>query len=225
MAKHLDESVLVIASEPSDRERVGALLLDLTEVVLTRRATLVCHRRSPDAPRPTLPASGSHGRVVVLSDCMDEAVVVATLEAGAHHYLDIDEPPALLRARLAAALRSHARQLRRDVVVDPFRFDPGERRAWRGERALGLSPKEFDLALYLFVHRGRAVGNEELMTAVWSLPRTTDSRRIDTAACRVRKKMALERDCPWRLRRLGGEGYLLVERDVVAEIHGAPAGP
>ena len=227
MAEKIEESVHVIASNPSDRRLMEELLAETApcpdfprhrvarsgeDAARARLATLVCHRRTVGAPYPELPALDVRGRIVVFSDCTDESVVVATLEAGAHHYFDITEPRGLVKARLAAALRSHSRQLTCELTVPPFRFELRRREVRRDGRPLALSPKEFDLAFYLFSHRGRIVGNQELMTAVWSLPRSMDSRRIDTAACRIRKKMGLEGAGRWQLRRLRGEGYQLVER-------------
>ena len=234
MSDRIEESVLVIATRPSDRRLVDELLVaagassheaisdpvrrvvsspveeSATEVSDRPHATIVCHRATTGAPRPTLPAVDGAGRLVVLSDCTAEQAVVEALEAGAHYYFDIAEPRPVLQARLSAALRSHARQFRRDLIVPPFRFELVERRAWCEGRLVDLSPKEFDLAFYLFSNRERAVGNRELMTAVWSLPRGMDGRRIDTAAYRVRKKLGLEGADGWRLKRLRRKGYRLI---------------
>ena len=225
MVEQSEESfVVVVASESADRELMVELLVEsgLHDAaagdaharfdVLSRRprATIICHRTTHSSPLPRLPAVADRGRVIVFSDCTTEFAIVETLTAGAHHYFDIEESRTVLQARLHAALRSHSRHLERELVVSPYRFDLAKRRVWREDRAVGLSPKEFDLALYLFSHRDRTVSNSELMTAVWSLPRSMDTRRIDTAACRVRKKMGLEQSEGWRLMRLRGEGYLLV---------------
>ena len=222
MLEKVEDGILVVAEMADDRRLVEELLLgtgfaEQGEVPSGAAAfealqvTIVCHRASRAAPLPELPSGVELGRVVVFSDCTSEHAVVDTLEAGAHHYFDIDESPRVLQARLTAALRSCLRHAQRELLVPPFRFDLSKRRVWREERPIGLSPKEFDLALYLFSNRGRTVGNRELMSAVWSLPRTSDTRRIDTAACRVRKKMSLESAAePWRLSRLRGEGYVLV---------------
>ena len=223
MVEKAVDDIVVLASDPSDADAIGELLASidlrsgerrLAEAVAVpspRRATILCHRASGENPFPLLPELFGGERVVVLSDCTAERAVVDALEAGAHHYFDIDESRPVLRARLAAALRSHSSSLRRQLLVAPFRFDPAKRLVWRERQPIGLSPKEFDLAFYLFSNRGRTVGNRELMTAVWSLPRTMDTRRIDTAACRVRKKMGLEHpDAGWYLRGLRGEGYVLV---------------
>lgn len=207
-----ERQIDVRASVPADRRLVDALIerAGLRGDAVVPSATIVCHRASTVAPRPILPEGARVGRIVVLSDCSSEPVVVATLEAGAHHYLDIDEPPAVLSARLAAALRSRQGFASRVLSVPPFRFDPIRRLAWRDGRPAALSPKEFGLAYYLFINRGRNVDKRELMTVVWSLPRMMDSRRIDTAASRVRKKLGLGESRGWRLERRRRVGYRLL---------------
>lgn len=212
MNEESERRIVVHATAAADRRLVDELLerVRASGEGVVPGATIVCHRTTTASPRPSLPERRRAGRVVVLSDCTAETVVVETLEAGAHHYLDIDEPPTLLSVRLSAALRSFRGPALRELRVPPFRFDLVRRRAWRDRRAAGLSPKEFDLAYYLFSNRGRAVDKRELMTAVWSLPRTMDTRRIDTAASKVRKKLGLDEKDGWRLereRRAGG--YLL----------------
>jgi len=235
MFEMVEENILVVASDGSDRALMEALLTrsgirkphgdasrEPPRETELPRTLIVCHRATATSPAPTLPMPCDAARVIVFSDCQSEPAVVHALEAGAHYYFDIGEAPAVLGARLAAALRSHSRHVQRQLVVPPFRFDLAKRRAWREERPVGLSPKEFDLAFYLFSNRGRTVGNRELMTAVWSLPRSMDSRRIDTAACRVRKKMLLDETEGLHLRRLRGEGYLLTsDTRVVPRVPGA----
>lgn len=172
-------------------------------------ATVICHRQSPGVPVPRLPENYPGHRLIVLSDCRSESVVVQTLEAGAHHFFCIDESETILQVRLAAALRQHWRSAERQLVIEPFTFDLQKRRVYLHGSALDLSPKEYEFAYYLFAHRGRVITNDELMTSVWSLPRTMDTRRIDTAACRVRKKMLSANKSTWRLRRLRRLGYEL----------------
>ena len=48
-----------------------------------------------------------------------------------------------------------------------FRLDPPERLLLRGDQPVPLTPKAFDLLLYLVEHAGRLVGKQELMDALW----------------------------------------------------------
>lgn len=176
-------------------------------------AYLVCHRADLRVPIPSLVAPVPPGRVIVLSDAQDESTIVATLEAGAHHYFSIDESNRLLAARLSAALREHRSLVLQSLVVDPFRFDLGRRLAFRNDTRIELSPREFEFAYYLFANRDRSITDEELMRSVWTLPRAMGTRRIDTAACRLRKKMPLDGVAGWILHRARGSGYELQHVD------------
>jgi DNA-binding response OmpR family regulator len=173
------------------------------------QATIVCHRKTPDAPAPGLPRSHRGQRVLVFSDCTGEQEVITALEAGAHHYFNIRESRPVMLARLEAALRQHHHPWQSELVVSPFRFDLEKRRVLLHDDPVNLSPKEYEFAYYLFANRRRVVSNSELMTSVWSLPPSMDTRRIDTAACRVRKKMLLNEQTGWSLRRLRRVGYEL----------------
>lgn len=235
--------VLVVATRDSDTERICQMLSDsgyqprhcnncaAAEAVLDEIepldeviATVICHRvpsrdegcQAEQANRPDHLPPKLHGkRIIVLSDCMAESTVVSLLQEGAHQCFDLREPPRILQARLNAALRRHGRTLRKQLIQGDIRFDLEKRFVTRGGELVDLSPKEFELAYYLFSNRGRVVENSELMTSIWSLPPTMDTRRIDTAACRVRKKLQLAESHGWQLKRLRCVGYWLVHTEGV----------
>ena len=154
--------------------------------------------------------TGRYKRVLVLADSMDENTVCSYLGAGAHHVIPIDDTPKLMQARLLAGLRQHCEPVQKEWHIGPYNFDFSRRIVTMDGENLRLSPREFDLAQYLFEHRERVVPIGEILESVWSLPEYTDSRRIDTAACRLRKKMVLGPTGEWQLRRLRREGYQLV---------------
>lgn len=219
------DNVAVIATEGGDRQLMIQLLKKAGynpgfythgEAVAGaggHRAMIVCHRRSHADPQPGLPSCAEGQRVVVVSDCTSENSIVQALEQGAHHYFDIAEAPAILQARLEAALRQHSLQTQRVLDVAPFKFNLERRSVYQNGKLINLSPKEYEFAYYLFANRHRVVVNSELMTSVWSLPSSMDARRIDTAACRVRKKMQLsETSTGWSLRRIRRVGYELLWR-------------
>ncbi|NND92317.1 MAG: response regulator transcription factor [Granulosicoccus sp.] len=191
-------------------------------------ATVLCHRsrlsqgvgrtvnqsqyaRSDQSSMPSqLPVHLRSKRVIIVSDCTAEDTVVSLLQDGAHHCFNLNDPPLVLQVRLEAALRRHGRARDGSIIQGDIRFDLQKRRVTRAGKAVDLSPKEFELAVYLFSNRGRVVDNSELMTSIWSLPPEMDTRRIDTAACRVRKKLKLDTAHGWELKRLRRIGYRLV---------------
>lgn len=234
--------VLVVAAQQSDSDLVCRLLLEagyrpqrcqdsasLNSMLNDEQrlgrvvATVLCHQSAlNDEPsgsalinRPGHLPEPLHGmRLIAVSDRVDEDTVVSLLLEGAHHCFDLYESPRILKERLEAALRRHSRHAKRQLTQGDIRFDLEKRRVTRAGRLVDLSPKEFELAYYLFSNRGRVVENSELMTSIWSLPSSMDTRRIDTAACRVRKKLQLAESSGWQLKRLRCVGYRLVNSDI-----------
>ncbi len=231
--------VAVIACEDTDKQLMTQLLekagysagvFDSVDSVAASQAEhsaiIFCHRESTAlnaAPQsentstidlPTvlgLPSVREAQRVVVFSNSPAEETIVTALEQGAHHFFDLSESPQILQARLEAALRQHSIKANRILDVAPFKFNLERRNVYKDSKLISLSPKEYEFAYYLFANRHRVVINSELMTSVWSLPSSMDARRIDTAACRVRKKMQLsDASSGWCLRRIRRVGYELL---------------
>lgn len=185
---------------------------------------IVCHRRTTDEPIPRLPSGRLPSRLIVLSDCDEEQSMVDTLEAGAHHYFSINESARVLTARLAAAMRSHKQSNIAVLDLYPFKFDVERRKVTHKGKPIHLSPREFALAYFLFANHGKVVFDSELMVTIWTLPSSMDSRRIDTAVCRIRKKLNLyDNESGWVLHRLRQVGYQLLREKPVTNINAAAA--
>jgi len=232
--------VLVVAEQRADSLLMSELLLragyrtsfcnDITALAAGASeqmgvqfyASVICHRDvNAGALCSSLVANVPGARVLVLSDCTTEQTIVPILESGAHHVFNLRESRTLLQVRLEAALRQHGRLTRKSFRHGDIHFDVQKRRVRRAEKPIDLSPKEYDLAYYLFSNRERVVGNRELMTSVWSLPPDMDTRRIDTAACRVRKKLRLIEQHGWELKRIRRVGYRLIQLER-ASVPGIP---
>ncbi len=91
----------------------------------------------------------------------------------------------LRRGRPSEALRLKAADLELDLVA---------RRAVRGDRALDLTVREFELLEYLLRHQGHMVSREMLAREVWREPRraTPLDNVIDVQIARLRKKVDAE---------------------------------
>ncbi len=169
---------------------------------------IICHRRSKQAPAPCLPNAGYTSRIIVLSDRAEEKTIVDALASGAHHYIDLRATERVLEARIDAALRSHPQHESLTLHVAPFTFKVDNRTAYYGEQKIDLTPREFELAHYLFSNRSRFVSESELMISVWTLPPSLDTRRIDTLISRIKRKMNLNTaQSKWKLVRMRNQGY------------------
>jgi len=204
LLKSINRRIRIVASQ--NMAGTGCCPNDVSTDVM-----IVCHRFGEQTPMPCLPKGKIPPRLIVLSDCDTEQTIVDTLENGAHHYFNISEPDQILAARLAAAMRNHHYHSIDVLEVFPFKFFVERRKVTHNDKLIHLSPREFALAYFLFSNSSRVVHDTELMVSIWTLPSSMDSRRIDTAICRIRKKMDLyENASGWNLQRLRQVGYQLL---------------
>lgn len=70
-----------------------------------------------------------------------------------------------------------------------------------------LTPKEFDLLLYLSKNTGQVFSREQLLSSVWGYDFIGDSRTVDTHIKKLREKVQF---CEEHLQTVWGVGYKLV---------------
>jgi DNA-binding winged helix-turn-helix (wHTH) protein len=60
-------------------------------------------------------------------------------------------------------------------IFGPFTLDEANACLWRGDEAVALPPKAFDVLHYLVMHPGRLVTKDELLDAVWPETAVSDA--------------------------------------------------
>src|SRR5687768_2679153 len=107
--------------------------------------------------------------IIVLSVRGDERTKVAALDAGADDYVTkpfgIDE----LLARVRAALRRSpiGEDEFSKLEEGDFALDLATREVMVRGESVHLTPKEFDLLVFLFRNRGKVVTHRSILTAIW----------------------------------------------------------
>jgi two-component system OmpR family response regulator len=155
-----------------------------------------------------LRAAGVWTPVLMLTarDAVDDRV--SGLDAGADDYLVKPFSFAELLARLRALSRRSPRRAGDTLQTGDLRIDPRARRAWRGDRELELSPREFDL-LDAFMRRpGEALSRDWLLEQAWDIAFEHRSNVVDVYVNYLREKI----DRPFgrtSLQTVRGAGYRL----------------
>jgi two-component system KDP operon response regulator KdpE len=147
--------------------------------------------------------SRSQVPIIVLSVRSDERQKVQALDAGADDY--VTKPFAMneLLARVRANLRRVPPAEDKVAVVDvgDFHIDMEAHRIAVQGREVHLTPREFDLLVYLARHPGKVITHRALLAAVWGPGSATQTEYLRVFVGQLRKK--LERD--------GGPHYILTE--------------
>ncbi|MEE8457212.1 MAG: response regulator transcription factor [Acidimicrobiia bacterium] len=150
--------------------------------------------------------------VVVATARSDDRDVIRTLNAGADDYLVKPFSVEQLEARLRAVLRrSVADDSGSQILVGDLRIDPSARTAILGDESLQLSPKEFDLLVYLAKRVGVVVSKRELMAEVWRQPYGGSEKSVDVHISWIRKKLGETAAEPGYIETIHGVGVKLVE--------------
>ena len=124
--------------------------------------------------------------ILMLTARDGELETVAGLDAGADDYITKPFRLSVLLARVRAALRRSAPP---EHVAGEVRVDEASRRAWRDDRELELSPKEFDLLALLVREAGKAVTREQIMDEVWDVNWFGSTKTLDMHVSWLRKKL------------------------------------
>lgn len=131
--------------------------------------------------------------VILLTARGQETDKVRGLRSGADDYVTKPFGVQELFARIDAVMRrsdvvTQAKSVCEDQLI---RLDPSTREAHAANQKLKLSPKEFDLLMYLFKNRERVVPRDELLSRVWNyrVDLNLNSRTVDTHVTRLRRKL------------------------------------
>ena len=135
----------------------------------------------------------SRAPVILLTARGQETDKVRGLRGGADDY--VTKPFGLqeLFARIDAVMRRSEATVAAKVICedDLIKLDPSTREASARNQKLKLSPKEFDLLMYLFRNKERVVPRDELLSRVWNyrVDLNLNSRTVDTHVTRLRRKL------------------------------------
>ncbi len=149
--------------------------------------------------------------IIVLSVKEDERTKIKALDLGADDYVTKPFSMNELLARVRANLRrAPSPEAASTIELGDFLIDlEGHTVSVRG-RTVHLTPKEFDLLVYLAKRPGKVVQHRELLSAVWGSDHSEQSEYLRVFVGQLRKKLEAE-DAPTR--------YIVTERWIGYRFH------
>lgn len=137
--------------------------------------------------------------IIVLSVKSEDQTKVEALDAGADDYVTKPFSMDELLARVRAALRrvSVGQGPTPDLIaIGDFRIDLQARTVHVKEREARLTPKEFDLLLYLARHPGKVVTHRAVLSAIWGEDSVEQTEYLRVFIGHLRKKLEPEERNP-----------------------------
>jgi two-component system KDP operon response regulator KdpE len=170
-----EEALAVFAQWPSD--------LVITDLSMPQMGGLeLCRRLRASSQVP----------IIVLSVKGEERAKVEALDAGADDYVTkpfgIDELLARVRATLRRAPAANDR-LVKEIELGDFHVDLESRTVTVRQEEVHLTPKEYELLLYLIRHAGKVLTHRVLLGAVWGGDYTEQTEYLRVFIGQLRKKI------------------------------------
>ncbi|HZG60793.1 MAG TPA: response regulator transcription factor [Anoxybacillus sp.] len=157
--------------------------------------------------------------ILMLTAKDDEFDKVLGLELGADDYMTKPFSPREVVARVKAILRRTQFQNEREqkeedvekIIIGDLEILPEHYEAYFNRERLELTPKEFELLLYLAKHKGRVLTRDQLLSAVWNYDFAGDTRIVDVHISHLREKIEKNTKKPLYIKTIRGLGYKLEE--------------
>lgn len=153
--------------------------------------------------------------IIVITARGDEVDRVVLLELGADDYVvkpfGFRELVARIRAvaRRTSAASQTPTETSPELQVGPLEVDRRTRRVTLSGEPVTLTPKEYDLLVFLACDPGAVINRQDILESVWDAHWFGPSKTLDVHVAALRKKL---RDPAW-IETVRGVGFRLVEPD------------
>lgn len=137
--------------------------------------------------------------IIVLSVKGEEAIKVEALDAGADDYVTKPFSVNELLARVRAALRRTQTDEQAEaplIDVGDFHIDIPGRRVEVRHQEVRLTPKEFDVLVYLARHPDKVITHRALLSAVWGPSSLEQTEYLRVCIGHLRKKLEPDEAVP-----------------------------
>ncbi|MFO8059461.1 MAG: response regulator transcription factor [Bacillota bacterium] len=197
------------ALELLSQHRVDLVLLDLMLPGMSGLDVCRLIRRDCEVP------------IIMVTARDAETDVIVGLEMGADDYVTKPFSLNVLLARIRANMRRTAVQQvpEHEVLqVGSVRLDSESYRVMAGSVPLDLTPRLFDLLLFMAQQLGKVCSRDQLLNAVWGYDYVGETRTVDVHIHWLREKIQ-ERAPDLQLETVRGVGYRLVVQECSGRQH------
>lgn len=154
--------------------------------------------------------------IIMVSAKDSEFDKVIGLELGADDYVTKPFSNRELLARIKANLRRSNATIsepsaneKQELVIGKLRINPAHYAAYKDDKQLDLTHREFELLYFLAQHLGEVITRENLLETVWGYDYFGDVRTVDVTVRRLREKVEDTPSRPEYVSTRRGVGYYM----------------
>jgi DNA-binding response OmpR family regulator len=127
--------------------------------------------------------------ILMLTALGDEIHEIHGINTGADDYISKPFSYPLLLARIDALIRRKRKSERNVLTIAGLALDEAGHEISLNGKALDLTPREYNLLLYLAKNLGQSLSREQILDRVWGYDYNGDTRTIDTHIKSLRSKL------------------------------------
>lgn len=151
--------------------------------------------------------------IMILTAKDNEIDKIIGLELGADDYVTKPFSPREIIARIRAierrssdnnSLKDNSKIYIGNIIIDVVNY-----RTYIDDNEIKLTPKEFELLVYLAKNLGKTLSRENLLSSVWGFEYPTETRMVDIQISHLRDKIENDPKHPKYLKTIRGFGYQL----------------
>jgi two-component system alkaline phosphatase synthesis response regulator PhoP len=153
--------------------------------------------------------------IIMLTAMQDLSDKIAGLDNGADDYMTKPFSPQELISRIQAIIRRiqtlPSTNENAQINIGQISVQPDQREVRVKGEAIELTPKEFELLLFLVKHRGKVLSRQQLLHGVWDYHFLGDTRIVDVHISHLRDKIENNARNPEYIVTIRNVGYKLTE--------------
>ncbi|QXM06849.1 response regulator transcription factor [Crassaminicella indica] len=141
--------------------------------------------------------------IVILTARSEESDELFGFELGADEYVTKPFRPKILVARVKALLKRRSMNIEKTIIFDGLEIDMDAHRVIINGEEIDMTPKEYELLVYMANNQGKALSREQILDGVWGYDYYGDLRTVDTHIKRLRIKLKDKNDIIQTVRGVG----------------------
>ncbi len=156
--------------------------------------------------------------IIMLTAMQDLSDKIAGLDNGADDYMTKPFSPQELISRIQAIMRRiqslPSATEYAPITIGQISIQPDQREVKVNGSPIELTPKEFELLLFLCKHRGKVLSRQQLLHGVWDYHFLGDTRIVDVHISHLRDKIENQARNPEYIVTIRNIGYKLTEPSI-----------